>query len=41
MDEYEGRSGIRLAAMLRGILNPRERWNRESDNNKEFFESPE
>ena len=38
-DEYEGRSGDRLAAMLRGILNPRERWNRDSDNNREFVES--
>ena len=38
-DEYEGRSGNRLAAMLRGILNPRERWNRDSDNNREFLES--
>ena len=38
-DEYEGRSGNRLAAMLRGILNPRERWTRDSDNNQEFLES--
>ena len=38
-DEYEGRSGNRLAAMLRGILNPRERWNKDSDVNKEFLES--
>ena len=38
-DEYEGRSGSRLAAMLRGILNPRERWNKDSDVNKEFLES--
>ena len=34
-DEYEGRSGNRLAAVLRGILNPSERWNRD----KEFLES--
>ena len=38
-DEYEGRSGNRLAALLPGILNPRERWNKNSDNNREFFES--
>ena len=38
-DEYEGRSGNRLAALLPGILNPRERWNKDSDNNREFFES--
>ena len=38
-DAYEGRSGNRLAAMLRGILNPRERWTRDSDNNREFLES--
>ena len=38
-DEYEGRSGNRLAAMLRGILNPRERRTRDSDNNREFLES--
>ena len=38
-DEYEGRSGNRLAAMLRGILNPRERWNKDSEVNKEFLES--
>ena len=38
-DEYEGRSGNRLAAMLRGILNPRESWTRDIDNNREFLES--
>ena len=38
-DEYEGRSGNRLVAMLRGILNPRERRNKDSDNNREFLES--
>ena len=38
-DEYESRSGNRLAAMLRGILNPRERWNKDSKVNKEFRES--
>ena len=38
-DEYEGRSGNRLAAMLPGILNPRERWNKDSEVNKEFLES--
>ena len=37
-DEYEGRSGNRLAAMLQGILNPRERWNKDSGINKEFLE---
>ena len=38
-DKYEGRSANRLAAMLRGILNPRERWKKDSDVNKEFLES--
>ena len=38
-DQYEGRSGNRLAAMLRGILNPRERWTRDSENNRAFLES--
>ena len=38
-DEYEGRSGNRLANMSRGILNPRGRWVKDRDLNKEFFES--
>ena len=38
-DEYEAKHGGRLAAMLRGILNPALTWTKDAASGKEFLES--